>query len=266
MRHTHDIVLSADEVTKVYVTWEQDEPRREWSALQHLAAYAPDLAPRPLSTGTVQGRPFVVMTRLPGCPMTDALADAQQAAYAAALRRLFAVPVPEGLPVRANDPLAFQPRVQSRLQQTSDLGLCADPAVVGSAIIAARTWLQSNPPREDWIVDPVFALGDGNLDNAMWDGRTVRLVDWEEFGVSDLAYELAGVVEHASACLERRLHTSSFLASFGLDPEQHQRVARHRRMFASFWLAMLLPGNDSWQRNPAGSTEQQARRVLELLA
>ncbi len=133
------------------------------------------------------------------------------------------------------------------------------------SIEAAMRWLKANPPDDHWIVDPVLALGDGNLDNVMWDGSTARLVDWEEFGVSDLAYEVAGVVEHASSRLDRRLDISSLLTALRLSTDQQERLSRHRRMFACFWLAMLLPGNGSWGRNPPGATEDQARHVLRLL-
>ena len=266
MQHTHDIRIRGDEVQKTFVRWDEDEPEREWTALQHLAAYAPDLAPRPVSTGTTNGQPTIVMSRLPGGPLTGELTPAQQSGFVVALRRLFAAPMPDGLGVRANDPLRFQPQLLPRLREPPRLALCQDPALVARSIEAAMRWLKANPPDKHWIVDPVLALGDGNLDNVVWDGTTARLVDWEEFGVSDLAYEVAGVVEHASSRLERRLDIAGLLTALSLSTDQQERLARHRRMFACFWLAMLLPGNGSWRRNPPGSTEDQARHVLQLLA
>lgn len=92
-----------------------------------------------------------------------------------------------------------------------------------------------------------------------------RLVDWEEFGVSDLAYEVADIVEHASSRLERRLDASRFVAALELSEQQLTRLSRHRRLFAGFWLAALLPGTGGWVRHPAGATEDQARHVLHLL-
>ncbi len=266
VRHTHNIAFTAGEVTKTYVNWQADEPQREWSALQCLAAYAPDLAPTPLSTGTQNGRPYIVMARVPGTPLTHALTDAQQSALTDALRRLFAVPVPDGLPVRANDLLTFQARLIPQLLDPQNLGVCRDMATVEHAIDTAVPWLQAHPPNEAWIVDAVLARGDGNLDNVIWDGQTARLVDWEEFGVSDLAYEVADVIEHASARLERRLDIPTFLSSLTLSGEQRDRLDRFRRVFACFWLTMLLPGRPAWRRNPPGSTEDQARHVIELLA
>jgi hypothetical protein len=39
-----------------------------------------------------------------------------------------------------------------------------------------------------------------------------------------------------------------------------------RKMFAIFWLIMLLPTYGGFRRNPAGSTEDQARHVADLLS
>lgn len=147
-----------------------------------------------------------------------------------------------------------------------NLSVSREPAIVEQAIGTAVRGLQAHPPDEAWIVDPVLALGDGNLDNVVWDGQTARLVDWEEFGVSDLAYELADVIEHASARLERRLDIPTLLSSLNLSAEQRHRLGRYRCVFACFWLTMLLPGSPGWRRNPPGSTEDQARHVLKLLS
>lgn len=92
----------------------------------------------------------------------------------------------------------------------------------------------------------MFAQADGNLANYLWDGECCRLVDFEDSGVSDRAYELVDLFDHDEA-----------LAG---------RVLRMRRLFATFWLLMLLPGNRAHHRNPAGSVERQAERTLVLLA
>jgi hypothetical protein len=39
----------------------------------------------------------------------------------------------------------------------------------------------------------------------------------------------------------------------------------YRRLWAMFWLTMLLPGNGGFHRNPPGSTEAQARHLLTLI-
>lgn len=132
------------------------------------------------------------------------------------------------------------------------------------AVEVARSWLERHQPAQDWLLDPVLALGDGNLDNVLWDGEECRLIDWEEYGVSDLCYEIADMLEHASSRLEGRLDSDALLAELALDVAQRERVEHHRRMFACFWLAMLLPGNGGWHRNPPGSIEKQAQWVIEV--
>ncbi|MEV6522052.1 hypothetical protein AB0M43_08945 [Longispora sp. NPDC051575] len=42
------------------------------------------------------------------------------------------------------------------------------------------------------------------------------------------------------------------------------RFRAARRLAAALWLHMLLPGGPAARRNPPGTLDQQARRVLEL--
>ncbi len=251
-------------VRKSFVRWDDGEADREWAALEHLGHQAPDLAPIPIRRETEQGRPVVVMSRLPGEPLTEKLSDPQADAFVAALRQLFEVPVPSDLAARANGPW-LQSRFRPWLTEDYEWQLCQDRTLVQTAVNAAQEWLDANPPGEDWIVDPVIALGDGNLDNVMWDGERCRLIDWEEYGASDLAYEVADVVEHASSRLRRLIDVPRLLADLRLDATQQERIERHRRMFACFWLGMMLPGNPGWHRNPPGSAEDQARHLLDML-
>ncbi|SEG99641.1 Phosphotransferase enzyme family protein [Nonomuraea solani] len=51
--------------------------------------------------------------------------------------------------------------------------------------------LAPEPPACEEGVTPVFGAGDGNLANFLWDGTRVRIVDFEDSGHSDLAYEVA---------------------------------------------------------------------------
>lgn len=52
----------------------------------------------------------------------------------------------------------------------------------------------------------------------------------------------------------------------GLDAEARERLEAYRPLWAAFWLAMLLPGNGGWRRNPRGTTEGQARHFMALAA
>jgi Ser/Thr protein kinase RdoA (MazF antagonist) len=76
--------------------------------------------------------------------------------------------------------------------------------VVREALGVARAYVAAPP-----VPQPRFTalgLADLNPANVLWDGRTARLVDFEDGGHSDPAYELADHVEHTSAvgCPARR--------------------------------------------------------------
>jgi thiamine kinase-like enzyme len=113
--------------------------------------------------------------------------------------------------------------------------------------------------------DPVFGLGDGNLGNFLWDGERCHVVDFEDSGVSDPAYEVADLVEHVSVSLPDLVDADTVVSLLELDAEQRARLAGFRRLMAAFWLLMLLPGSPAHHRNPAGAVELQARRLLDML-
>jgi hypothetical protein len=51
----------------------------------------------------------------------------------------------------------------------------------------------------------------------------------------------------------------------GLSSEHRERAHAYRPLWACFWLAMLLPGNGGFRRNPPGTTEGQVRHLLSLI-
>lgn len=106
---------------------------------------------------------------------------------------------------------------------------------------------------------PVIGHGDANLANYLWDGSNIRIVDFEDAGASDLAIELANLVEHIAS---RHTDWANFAQHFAVDSE---RLRAARRLFAIFWLTLLRPGGRSASRNPPGTSDAQARRVLDLL-
>jgi hypothetical protein len=85
----------------------------------------------------------------------------------------------------------------------------------------------------------VLGHGDPYLANFLCDADQVRLVDFEDSGPSDRAFDLT----RAEAA----------------------RVHDFRCHAALFWLIMLRPGSTSSTRNPPGTLERQAHRLLELL-
>jgi thiamine kinase-like enzyme len=92
----------------------------------------------------------------------------------------------------------------------------------------------------------------------------VRLVDFEDGGLSDPAYELADHVEHLGSRLPGVYDVDALPVAVGLDAGDRARMAAYRPLLAAFWLAMLLPGNGGWRRNPRGTTEAQAAHFMAL--
>src|SRR4030095_6470747 len=94
----------------------------------------------------------------------------------------------------------------------------------------------------------VLGHSDPNLANYLWDGERVRIVDLEDAGHSDLAYELATLVEHRSA---RDTDWDCFLARFDVHPAH---LLASRRLAAALWLRFLAG------RRSAAIVEEQAER------
>jgi aminoglycoside phosphotransferase (APT) family kinase protein len=257
----HDVTIEGDVVRKRYRRTDRGEPEREWAALVLLDEHASGLAPRPLAR---EAGPTVVMSRVLGRPLDAVLTGDQTTAMVEAYRRLFAVPVPPGTPRRHWHPEAF---LRNNVEWIEEERTRVDlPDLVRRAIATARRWHTAPPAGIGEIRDPVVAQGDGRVDNMLWDGSRVRLVDFEGFGVGDLSFEVADLVEHISSRLPGLTDPEAVIGGFTLDRDRLERVAAYRIMLATFWLLMLLPGNPGHERNPAGSAEVQAAHLLDLLS
>jgi Ser/Thr protein kinase RdoA (MazF antagonist) len=258
MEHTHDLTFAGPVLTKRYTSWDRGEHRREWTVLQLVHDHAPDLAPVPLRADLDADPPTVTMSRLPGVPLGATPAPAQLEALATAITQLWEVPRPSSQPVALpawEDDLAFARRLTS--------GPRPPGGIVAEAFDAAVAWWDGPDPELLGTPPPDLVLGhrDPNLANYLWDGNRVRIVDFEDAGPSDPATELAILVEHMSA---RDTPADDLLAAFpAVDP---QRLRAARRLWAMFWMRLLAPGGPAVRRNPPGTTEKQAARLLTLLA
>ena len=132
---------------------------------------------------------------------------------------------------------------------------------------AALAWLDSGWAERPASVtgQPVFAQCDPNLANHLWDGHRVHLVDFEASGRGDRATELADFVEHVTVWAHAGIHAEVFLDRFDLNPGERRQITQLRRLFAAFWVMRLLPGGSAYHRNPPGTFERQASRLLGLL-
>lgn len=135
------------------------------------------------------------------------------------------------------------------------------------ALSAASAWLGSAHvcvPAGP-LAERVFRQADGNLGNFVWDGARCRVVDFEDSGVSDPAYEVADLVEHVTVRLRGLIRHDDLGDTLEFAGAQRARLLRFRRLMAVFWLLRMLPGKPGHHRNPPGSMERQAERVLGLL-
>jgi hypothetical protein len=263
---THMVELRADQVVKRYRHCGDREHEREWRALTLLRAYAPGLAPTPLSREPAE--PALVMTRLPGAVLRGGIVDPRQtSALAAALTELHhSMPpaVAVALPVRTWDQHQCVGSIRSRYPELAARPL--DPEILLAAA-DGMAWLDATMPR--WNQDPglpaILGQADGNLANFLWDGTRVRIVDFEESGRSDIPFELAELVEHVASWVDTGFDAARFLGHFPLTEAEVTRLNECRRLHALLWLVLLsLVGPDD-DRNPPDTPLRQARRLSALL-
>lgn len=262
MVSNHDVTIEGEVVRKRYRRTNRDEPAREWAALVLLDEHAPGLAPQPLAREA--DPPVVVMSRVAGDPLDTVLTPRSLAAMVEAYRMLFAVPIQPDKPLRYWHPEAFFHNTYEWIEQErtrTDL-----PRVVRRALAAAQSWHAAPPLGIRGIRDPVIAQGDSKVDNMLWDGSRVRLIDFEGFGVGDLAFEVADLVEHISSRLRGLRDPEAVISGFELNAGQLERVEEYRIVLATFWLLTVLPGNPGHDLNPEGGDRLQAAHLVDLLS
>ncbi|GAA4984216.1 hypothetical protein GCM10025734_06870 [Kitasatospora paranensis] len=168
------------------------------------------------------------------------------------------------VPARPGRPAGIAARI--RTWQAAGLPRAQAPEV-SAALRGGLRWLDGSDVARPsaGAVPAVFGPGDGNLANYLWDGARVRVVDFEESGRSDRAFEIAEVTEHVSAWLGGSLDVPGLLHHLDLTPAETARLTECRRLLALVWLFMLALDAPDRPRNPPGTAARQARRLLDLL-
>ncbi|MGW0903085.1 phosphotransferase family protein [Streptomyces sp. NPDC002853] len=267
---THTMVVGSHSVTKRFRGQDRERGRREWRALRLLARYAPGLAPRPWEADLAGAEPTVVMSRLAGRPLRGLLLnDDQVEALAAAVTRMHAA-----VPARVLAGMALRPGHQGELTaHIRGWFPQARPRVngqVGRAMDHGMDWLAHSGLETAGQPDlpSVFGPGDGNLANYLWDGSRVQVVDFEYSGRSDRAFELAEITEHVATWVEQPLNVPHLLRCVDLTPAESARLMQCRRLLALVWLFLLAfdDAHAGVPRNPPGSADRQADRLMDLLA
>lgn len=296
---THEVFLDPARgvVTKRFRSWDRGEAEREWRALCLLAEYAPGLAAEPLRASLNARPPVIEMSWLPGRPLGGGPPSPEQAeGLAVALNRLWdAVPADrlrDAVPGRRQcAPGSPEPNPVVLTGMVREM-LVAGPGPAGEeaggqepggtplarrAYAAGSAWLGrggldrvlnsfggTDTPRHGGA-DVALGQGDANLANFLWDGQQVRLVDFEDSGPSERAFEVAVLTEHISVWSDGRMDTEAFVDRLGLPAGVLARLREYRRLSALFWLIMLLSGGPASHRNPPGTLDRQADRLLALL-
>jgi Ser/Thr protein kinase RdoA (MazF antagonist) len=259
-RSTHSVEMTDDQVVKRFRSWDRGEHRREWDALCLLAEFAPGLAPAPVSADLDADPPVVRMTRVPGWPLAGQVIKPHHLdAIAAAMSRLHTCVPPDALAAIPPQPwLAEGATNRMRALAATAQHRPEDEPVVKEAFNAALRWhAQLTEPVEP--LTAVFGQSDGNLANLLWDGERVRIVDFEDSGRSDRAFELASLTEHLSVWHDHGIDAGTLLSRFDLTATEQARILLFRRGFAFFWLLLV-------RDRPGPVPRLQAERLLNLLS
>jgi hypothetical protein len=149
--------------------------------------------------------------------------------------------------------------------------LAADPPVVEMSRLPG-VQLGGSPLTAAQADALVLALG--RLRNAVPGTRLAGLGD-AGLNAARLARQVTGMLtaHHAvdqhglvrRAWSDAGLPADVLLGSFDLTAAEQCRVREYRRLCALFWLMLLLPGSPAHARNPPGTLERQAARLLLLL-
>jgi len=259
---THIVDIGEDEVVKRFRSWDRGGHLREWQALTLLASYAPDLAPAPLSADLTSVPPQVRMSRLPGLPLDgQAVTPGNLDAVAAAISRLHAA-VPRDVVAGLRPQPWLEVGVVDRMRSiVAGRRAPGGDALARAAFDAGMRWLGRAADPLPGLHSVVFGQGDGNLANYLWDGERVRLVDFEDSGRSDRAYELAAFAEHLSVWHDAGIETGALLGRFELTGAERERVLFFRRTFTFYWLLKLLDQRE----NRPDTLHRQAGRLLAVL-
>jgi hypothetical protein len=234
---------------KVYRVDDRRRAEREWLSLTFLASHHVSSAPLPLWADPDPGQPAIGMTFLPGRPFPET-GDRQEPlrALAAVQRQYTELPLPAELASLERIDSAshyvhritniWAPVISSHPRDTLTrdlLQILSGWEDSGDAAVLAE------PAR------PVFSRGDSNLLNWLWDGASIRVVDYEFAGHSDLAFDCADLTEHISS-REAGIDDQAWnetLSVAGLAGHDQRRFEAAQRTCALRWLAVLWKQRDT---------------------
>lgn len=252
VRQTHRLHREGDLITKTFTGWDRDQHLREWGALNLLAVQQPGLAPRPIRALLDERPPSVTMTVIPGEPITGSWSCDQVELAATTLRRLWTVPGDGLATIDMHNPAYWRTMAAKAAPPNG--------GIEQQAYDLAVTWIAGYglDALLDGQHEQVLGQGDPQPGNLLYDGTSIRLVDFEDAGASDVSFELANFAEHLGT------RGTGLARVADLIHHNRTRYRQCRRLLASFWLFRMLPDPTGVRGKRTVTLHDQASRLISL--
>jgi hypothetical protein len=248
---------------KVYRVDERRRAEREWLSLTFLSRHQAGSAPLPLWADPHPGQPGIGMSFVPGRPFPESGDWHEPLRALVGVQRQYAE-----LPLHGE--LGTLERVDSASHYVRRITGIWAPVVrsrPGDALtrdllrILSR-WKASGDAAV--LAEParrIFSRGDSNLLNWLWDGASMRVVDYEFAGYSDLAFDCADLTEHISsrqAGIDDHAW-AEVISLAGIGGGDQRRFEAARRTCALRWLAVLWKQRDTRTEEFTGQFDRVRR-------
>lgn len=225
--------------------------QREWNALQTLSALGNPYPPHPYTYSAAHRPPVIVMERVEGRSLGGQRLSQEVLVELADALRTFTRITPEVAHIGEWPVLAYaQLRLHGLRALEREMAALELNAAGREALALLRGWLGSSEPVSLLEADVLaFSPGDANLANCLWDGRRLRMVDFEYSGWGDRTFALADWIEHVQSRGTADEDWDWFAEQFVRSNAERLRLLAARRLISLFWVAKL------WSLARTGSAE-----------
>lgn len=250
---------------KIYRVDDRRRVEREWLSLTFLSGHQVKSAPAPLWADPHPWQPAIGMTLLPGRPFPEASERQEPLRALAAVQRQYSE-------LQMPGEMATWERIDSASHYIHRITSIWAPAISNhprdaltrDLLRILNLWDDSGDAAV--LAEParrIFSRGDSNVLNWLWDGASIRVVDYEFAGYSDLAFDCADLTEHISsrqAGIDDPTWAEVFCLA-GLGGDDQRRFDAARRTCALRWLAVLWKQRDIRTEEFASQVDRVRRLV-----
>jgi phosphotransferase family enzyme len=230
---------------KVYRADDRQRGTREWRVLCVLQSHGSSFTPTPYEIQNIDGTVVVAMEYLPGSHLGEAaLSPAQQVALADRIQWLHGLPYS---PKALSHGATAEERVAALRVHVGSTAPTSGETDRGLQVVSR--WLDG--PDVACLQQPtrcVFSRLDTSLANALWDGTTLRFVDFEYGGWLPPCLDLAEQVEHVQSRGTTDEVWCHILAGISTDDTSPERRSAAQRLLVLGWLQRFWPQGE--QRRP----------------